>query len=207
MGTMLRTRNPNVAPTEQNLERPASSDLPRLVADSVEGDTGAFRQIVERHQGYAFALAFRIVWDEDDARDVVQEAFIRVWRHLPGYDPAVRFTTWLYTIVTRLAYDSLKRQKRQGGRMADAGNAPVPWDPPDPGVLEEEISNRDLAAMVRTIAGELPLKQRMVFVLRDLEERTIEEIGEILAMSVGSVRTNLCYARREIRRRLQKMNV
>lgn len=73
--------------------------------------------------------------------------------------------------------------------------------------LEEEITNRDLAATIKRIAGDLPVKQRLVFVLRDLEDRTLEEISGILGMSVGAVRSNLCYARRTIRERMRRYDI
>jgi RNA polymerase sigma-70 factor (ECF subfamily) len=196
----------NVTESQQHTPSSVPSGLHRLITRSAAGDPGAFREIVEQHQGYAFALAFRIVWDEEDARDIVQDAFIRVWRHLPEYDGRSRFTTWLYTIVTRLAYDRLKKEKRRSESSPARATQSEERDFPDPSALEEEIGNRDLAEKIRAIAGDLPLKQRMVFVLRDVEDRTIEEIGEMLAMSAGSVRTNLCYARQEIRRRMQRMN-
>jgi RNA polymerase sigma-70 factor (ECF subfamily) len=184
-------------------KRATPSDLQTLLRSSAEGNTDAFRAVVDSHQQYAFALAFRIVCDEENARDVVQEAFIRVWRHLPRYDARAKFTTWLYTIVTHLAVDRLRVEQRRSGeeRLDDAHEAA--GGPP----LEEEITNRDLAATIKRIAGDLPVKQRLVFVLRDLEDRTLEEIGGILGMSAGAVRTNLCYARRTIRERMRKYDI
>jgi RNA polymerase sigma-70 factor (ECF subfamily) len=184
-------------------ERAAPSDLQTLLRACAEGDTEAFRKVVESHQRYAFALAFRIVCDEENARDVVQEAFIRVWRHLPRYDARAKFTTWLYTIVTNLAVDRMRVERRRRREEGLETAREAAGDPP----LEEEIANRDLAATIKRIAGDLPVKQRLVFVLRDLEDRTPEEIGVILGMSVGTVRANLCYARRTIRERMRGYDI
>jgi RNA polymerase sigma-70 factor, ECF subfamily len=184
-------------------EKAASSDLQTLLRASAEGNTDAFRTVVDSHQQYAFALAFRIVCDAENARDVVQEAFIRVWRHLPRYDARVKFTTWLYTIVTHLAVDRLRLEQRRSGEETVDNDHAAASDP----ALEEEITNRDLAATIKRLSGDLPVKQRLVFVLRDLEDRTPEEIGGILGMSVGTVRANLCYARRTIRERMRRYDI
>ena len=84
-----------------------------IIERSRRGEREAFRVLVEHHQSYAFALAFRLVCDEDAAKDIVQESFIRVWKHLSEYRPTVKFTTWLYRIVVNLSYDRLKTDRRR----------------------------------------------------------------------------------------------
>lgn len=179
---------------------------PELLERCLEGDKQAFRQLVASCQQYAFALAFRIVWDEDEAKEIVQEAFIRVWRNLPSYDPAIKFTTWLYRIVVNLSYDSARKWSRRQGRS-------VPLEAADgqgaDGAPEEETAliNRDLAAKIRAFSEDLPPVQRMVFVLRDLQDLSISVTAEILSMSPAAVKTNLCYARRSIRKRMEQLEV
>ncbi len=73
-----------------------------IILQSINRDRLAFRKLVESHQSYAFKLAFRLLCHEEDARDVVQESFIRVWKHLPTFNPQNKFTTWLYGIATNL---------------------------------------------------------------------------------------------------------
>jgi RNA polymerase sigma-70 factor (ECF subfamily) len=173
----------------------------------MQGDLLAFRQLVELHQQYAFSLAFRIVCDEDDARDIVQETFIRVWSHLKDYVPEAKFTTWLYKIVVNLSYDRLKgegRRRRLFTVISKASDRDLQVGGPS---AEAALENRDLADKIRSIAKGLPLRQRMVFVLRDLQDLSVEEVAEVLEMSHESVKTNLCYARRHIRLRLQCMGV
>lgn len=173
------------------------ADDGQLIARCVQGDPGAFRELVERHQGYAFALAFRILCDEDDAREAVQESFVRVWKHAGVYDTRSRFTTWLYRIVTRLAQDRLKSNIRRSRVIT---RLPADQDVPamKPGA-DDEMTNRQLAQRITAIADGLPPAQRMVFVLRDLEDLSIGEIAERLGMSAGSVKANLCYARGRVR--------
>lgn len=166
-------------------------------------DTEAFREIVERHQGYAFALAFRILCENEEAKDVVQESFIRVWAHRADYRTEMKFTTWLYAIVVHLSVDLLRaRQRREriflraGESVECSGRA----EANDPAV---QAGNRDLAEQIRRIAENLPAKQRIVFTLRDLQDQTVEEVAAIAGISVGSVRSHLCSARAAIRMKLQ----
>jgi RNA polymerase sigma-70 factor (ECF subfamily) len=176
-----------------------------LIERSKHGESDAFRCLVERHQGYVFALAFRIVCDENVAKDVVQESFIRVWKHLQEYDPAIKFTTWLYRIVVNLSFDQLKMDKRRKRVIENeqdrderltVGNS----------VMEQSLINRDLADKIRAVAERLPLKQRQVFVLRDLNDLSVKETAEVLAMSSGSVKANLSYARQTIRKQMERLD-
>jgi len=175
------------------------ADAVELVARSREGDQGAFRELVERFQGYAFRLAFRLLADEDEARDVTQEAFIRVWRHLDRYEPRTRFSTWMYRIVTNLAYDRLRAGRRRK-RVVDAVTLDAQESrAPDSAALHE---NAELAGRIGELVDELPPKQRVVFVLRDLHGLTVQEVAEMLNTAPGTVKANLSYARQKLRERL-----
>lgn len=189
------------------IDNPPASELEQVIARSKQGDVRAFRQLVESHQRYAFSLAFRLVCNEDDARDIVQEAFIRVWRHIQEYAPEVKFTTWLYKIVVNLSYDRLKGERRRRRLFTLISRVSGADHVPDTQAADTSIVNRDLADKIRAIARRLPLRQRMVFVLRDLQDLTVDEVAEILTMSRESVKTNLFYARRHIRLRLNRMEV
>ena len=174
-----------------------------LVARSQRGDSVSFSRLVEMYQGYAFALAFRILWDEEDARDAVQESFLSVWKHLREFDSHCKFTTWLYSIVTNQAKDRLKSNMRRR-QVVTRG-----WGDTDETMsgepLDCAIANKELAERIRALAGDLPPAQRMVFVLRDLQDYSVAEVAEMLHASQGSVKANLCYARAHIRRTIEKM--
>ena len=165
-----------------------------------KADVNAFKELVRQYQPFAFALAMRLLADEDEASDVVQESFVRVWKHIDQYDPRKKFTTWLYTIVTNLSLDRLRAIRRNHrlffprDEYRDTDGVQVADD------IVEIQSNRELAAMIRSLTAELPVKQRLVFTLRDLQDLSVEEVAEITNMSIGSVKTNLHYARRRIRR-------
>ena len=176
-----------------------------IVAQCQAGDVNAFRRLVERYQQYAFAVAFRIVCEEDDAKDIVQEAFVRVWRNLRGFDPEKKFGTWLFKIVVNLAYDCLRMEKRKRRLFTPIAAGEELRATMDPGGLENVVSNKDLAEKIKALTAELSPKQRIVFVLRDLQDMTMEEISQHLGMSMSSVKANLCYARRNIRERLGRI--
>ena len=179
-----------------------ASHLPELIKRCLRDEVDAYRQLVEEHQKYVFSVAFRILHDEEDARDVAQETFIRVWKHLHTYDMQTRFTTWLYTIAVNLAYDLLKMNTRRRRWILRPVESQHTRGTPDE---EMDIVNRDLAAKIRELAGGLPPKQRLVFALRDLQDLSVEEVAQVLSMSTGAVKTNLCYARKFIRANMQRL--
>ena len=170
------------------------------IARSQRGDTAAFGRVVRTHYAYAYSLALRLVCDEAEAHDVAQESFLRVWQNLARFDPATRFTTWLYRIVTNLSLDAIRSRKRRG---AIAAVIPEGMDPPDRITPETLATSRDIGRIIEALAGDLPETQRLVFTLRDMQDLSIEEVCDITGLSSESVRSNLHYARRRLRERLE----
>ncbi|MCX6152502.1 MAG: RNA polymerase sigma factor [Ignavibacteriales bacterium] len=167
------------------------------------GDTMAFREIVKKYQKYAFILTFKILLNEDDAKDVVQETFIRIWKHISVYNSQIKFTTWIYKIVTNLCYDKLRSDKRKEKIMdnkLEVENLLVAVKDSNELIME----NKQLAGIIENLAEELSQKQRMVFILRDLQDLSIKEVSSILDMPKSSVKTNLIFARKNIKEKLEK---
>ena len=164
-----------------------------------KGNLTSFELLVREHQSYAYSLAMRFLADADEASDVVQDSFIRVWKHLSQYDPNRNFRTWLYVIVTNLCLDRLRMIKRNRSlffsneRDMDIEEVSNGHDG------ENAQSNEELASIVKNLSRHLSMKQQLVFTLRDLQDLTMEEVVEITGMSMGSVKTNLHYARKSIR--------
>jgi RNA polymerase sigma-70 factor (ECF subfamily) len=179
------------------------TDTYDILLRSKNGDSEAFRSLVEYYQSYAFSLAFRLLCNEEDARDAVQESFIRIWKHLPEYDLQKKFTTWMYKIVTRICYDRLKAHRRQkiGVFLDRSGNIQLP----DGKSLEKELDNRESAQIIKNLAETLTPKQRMVFILRDLQDLEMKEVSRICNMPIHSVKSNLCHARRNIRIKMENL--
>lgn len=178
-----------------------------MIWRSREGDLSAFQQLVEHYQHYAYILAFRLLGDDEDAKDAVQEAFIRVWKHIKNFNLSSKFTTWFYRIVTNLCLDRIKAQKRKN-RVFSQGIGQdqllVPTNKKNP---EENCINKYLAGTIIRLSEALTPKQHIVFVLRDLQDLDTKEVARISGMSVNSVKSNLFYARRNIRERLRQPDV
>ncbi len=175
-----------------------------MIEQCLAGDTGAFGHLVRRYQSYTFALAFRLLCNEQEARDVTQESFIKAWTHLAQFDPNRSFTTWLYAIVSHQALDHLRSRKRRFALFPrDAAEADLS-DLQDERALGETVSNADLAAIIRRLTERLSPTQRLVFSLRDLHDLSIGEVLEITGLTEGSVKTNLHYARKQIRAMLER---
>jgi RNA polymerase sigma-70 factor (ECF subfamily) len=175
---------------------------------SRQGNQQVFRKLVETYQGYAFSLAVRYLGNEEDARDVVQDTFIRIWKRLSTFDFRCKFTTWMYRIVINLCHDrnkALNRQKKfldfnSLGDFPDLFSAAIaPID------LENESIRKELGTIIAALAGELPPRQRSIFVLRDLQDLSVAEVSQILRISKNSVKSNLSHARQKIRKRLEQI--
>jgi len=174
-------------------------NLPELVQKSLDGDVSAFGSLMDSQKQYAYAVAYRLLHDEENSKDVVQEAFIRVWNNLRKYRKEIKFTTWLYKIVVNLCYDKIKMNSRQRNIFGYTGNIFGNNDVADSRDFHSDVEKSDLCDHVISESKNLPPKEYLVFHLRDVLDFSIEEIAEMVGMSTGSVKTNLCYARRRIR--------
>ena len=177
------------------------TELTHLIAAASRKDEAAFRQLVEHYQSSVYALSFRLLCDEDDAKDATQETFIRLWLNLEKYDVDYSFLTWLYTIATRLCLDKIRSEKRFRKESADdtllthfvsSENA------------DQEVTNAELAAIISTFTAELTPKQRVVFTLRCLEELELDEVARISGQTLAQIKSNLFLARKTIREKLKK---
>lgn len=178
-------------------------ELLKLIREAQKGDLNAFETVLKNYQYYAYTVAFRVLTNDDDAKDVVQECFIRIWKNLGGYNAKVKFTTWMYKIVINLCYDKLRRRKTEYERNEVLDEQFIGSDD-NP---EQLLANKEQAEIIKHISDGLPEKQRMVFVLRDLEELTTDEVSQIMEMSVESVKANLSIARKTIRAKLIKWRI
>lgn len=166
-----------------------------LVEKARFGDERAFERLVGKYQERTIHIARNFVLDEESARDVAQEAFLRVYRCLDRYDPKFRFYTWFYRLVVHLAIDHVRRHRRPVQALTDRiAEGCGRLDSPGRGVENSELRQR-----VAGILEEVPLKYRMLIVLRDVEGFTSKEISEIAGWNHATVRWRLHRARKLFR--------
>ncbi|MEZ6019470.1 MAG: sigma-70 family RNA polymerase sigma factor [Planctomycetota bacterium] len=160
------------------------------------GDPQAFGELVERHQSRVWRVARGLVGSDEDAQDIAQEAFLRVYRGLEGFDPQFAFSTWLYRIVTNLCIDHLRKKRRHTSLSAgadDLDDGPLMTDLPDP---REEgpadgLMALETAGEVRTVLEGLAPHFRTALVLRELEGLSCKEIADIVGVTHVTVRWRL----------------
>jgi RNA polymerase sigma-70 factor (ECF subfamily) len=174
---------------------------PELVRDARSGDRQAFEALVRRYSERAFRAAFQVLREASQSEEVVQEAFIKAYRGLRGFESRSSFYTWLYRIVVNLALDRRRRESR----------APhVEWDDAvlsevEPRAIQAEAVDPELSsqrAQIREIVvrgiQQLPDGQREVLLLREVDGLSYEEIAEGMGISKGTVMSRLHYARKKM---------
>lgn len=175
-----------------------------LVAQAMNGDTDSFNQLVLRWERPIFALAYRTLGREDDARDVCQETFLRAYRALPGFKGEAKFSSWVYRIAVNLCRDWIRKQRRtpvmqvpEGVKLAELAAERGPVESIETLVARRQLSNRVAAAM-RT----LPEEQRTVIVLKEFHGLTFQEIAEMQGCPLSTVKTRLYQGLNVLRRQL-----
>ena len=179
----------------------AAPETSVLIGAYLEGDSRAFDHLFGRYAGRLVNFVNRIIGDRDRAEDLVQEAFFRVYRHLPRFDRSRQFSTWVYTIASNLAKNELRNRRRSPlllTRMEEAGGdenrAPLQFEDfssrPD-----EMYRQRYLADAVDRSVATLSDRHREVFVMRELEGRSYEEIAQLTGANLGTVKSRLNRAR------------
>lgn len=184
-------------------ERPPREecDDAEIVRQHLAGDPQAFGVLVDRYQTRLLNFVHRTIGDRERAEDLVQEAFIRVFRHLHRFDQTKKFSTWAYTIASNLAKNELRNRSRnplvlfQAMRDAsDADHRPLQFEDPGPRP-DDEFRRRYLRESVDACVAQLPAHHREVFVLREIEGRSYQEIAEITRCNLGTVKSRLNRAR------------
>jgi len=176
---------------------------PELIENCRNGNLQSFRKLIGISSPYAFSVAFRMLGDEDLAKDVVQETMVTIWSKLGKIRSAGSFKTWLYRIVVNKCYDQLRRMKKMPEERADDKTWALISNRISDG-SDSSLENSETAMIISLMTEKLSPKQKSVFILSDLEEMTPEEISEITGMSRRNIKANLHYARKNIGEMLEK---
>ncbi len=176
----------------------------KLVDDARSGDPAAFRALVEHYQRRVYAVALGVLHDPDEARDVSQEAFIRVYRNLDSFQGDAQFFTWLYRIVMNLAIDHLR--KRRGDRI-EFDDTLAPSEAADPGGIVPRrlgfdpgraLLDKELRAQLLEALKKLSAPHRAVLIMREVEGLSYQEMADDLKCSIGTVMSRLFHARKKM---------
>jgi RNA polymerase sigma-70 factor (ECF subfamily) len=185
---------------------PAEQDDMQLVAASKKGDQDAFARLVQRYQRSVFNLAYRMLQHYEEASETTQDTFLAAWQGLPSFRGDARFPTWLYRIAYNCSLKSLEQRKRNTALQA-ALQAEQILERADSGELADaQLEARDRQAFIQEHLAKLPAKYRIVLILRHLQDKTYEEMAEILTMPVGTIKTHLFRARNLLKERLQSLD-
>jgi len=199
------------APLDETYEDRSLDDLSdeELVTAHLNGRPGAFQELFDRYRDRLIHFVIRKTGDPDRAQDLVQEAFIRVTRHLHRFDTTKKFSTWVYTIASNLSKNELRNRSRSPlvlfQRLTsnwDEDHRPLQFE--DSSTQPDDLYNkRYIKKIVEETVEELPEHHRLVFRLRELEGKSYEEIAEITGVNLGTVKSRLHRARNSFAQKIE----
>ena len=171
-----------------------------IVARARNGDSAAFELLVERYQNQVYRLALRMCGNTHDAEEVAQEAFVAAWKGLPRFRGESKFSTWLYQLTSHAAVDYLRREKRHRG-LDDIDEQ---TDLAAEGSPHEAAENAELAGQLQAALQSLTPEHRQIFLLRQLQQLSYEEIAQTLGLEAGTVKSRLNRARKQLQQKLSE---
>jgi RNA polymerase sigma-70 factor (ECF subfamily) len=180
-----------------------------LVARSIGGDADSFNELVVRWERPIYALAYRTIGREDDARDVCQETFLRAFRALPGFRGQAKFSSWLYRIALNLCRDWIRRERRtpvvQPPEDVDLMAMAAAAEPSES--IEDLVARKDLSRAVERAMTRLPEEQRTAIVMKEYHGLTFQEIADLMGCPLSTVKTRLYQGLSVLRRELAAESV
>jgi RNA polymerase sigma-70 factor (ECF subfamily) len=177
-----------------------------LVALSIGGDADSFNQLVLRWERPIFALAYRVIGREEEARDVVQETFLRAFRGIGNFRGQAKFSSWVYRIALNLCRDWIRRERRapilptpEGVDVIELAAEQGPVES-----IEDLVARNDISKVVADLMTRLPEEQRTAIVLKEYHGMTFQEIADLQGVPLSTVKTRLYQGLNVLRRHLQQ---
>ena len=215
IGVVDRSNRPYVAPARLNITEKGPSALrmtwtdEELVARSIGGDTNSFNELIKRWERPIYALAYRQIGREEDARDVCQETFLRAYRALNGFRGQAKFSSWLYRIALNLCRDWLRRERRTPvvtvSEDVDLIELASKLEPSES--IEDRVARHDLSRAVERAMAVLPEEQRTAILLKEYHGLTFQEIADMQDCPLSTVKTRLYQGLSVLRRQLERSGV
>lgn len=175
----------------------------QLIEECKGGNFNNFRKLVELSSPFAYSVAFRMLGDEDEAKDVVQETMVTIWQKLKKIKTAEVYKTWMYRIVVNKCYDEMRKRKRNPEFVTDEQT----WQLISNRISESPstaLENNETSKIIRMLTEKLSIKQKAVFVLSEIEGMSNDEISGITGISKSAVKANLYHARKSISEKIEK---
>ena len=186
-----------------------------LVTFARSGSEKAYRELLDRYQRPVFSLVYRMVRDREQAEDLAQETFVKVFNHLENYNPKYKFSSWIFKIASNLAIDTLRKKTPEtvsldGSRYAqtneeiESTRISIASSDENP---EQLLESKELGQEIESAIGQLRAEYRTAILLRHVEGRPYEEIAEIMEIPLGTVKTYIHRARTELRDLLAHLRI
>lgn len=195
------------------MSKPASgSEDHELIRRFKDGDDSAFDRLVEKYTGRAYQIAYGVLGSKEDAEEVAQDVFTRIYRALPKFRGDSQFTTWMYRIAMNLARNKYRWNKSRGSNRKISIDAPLSGDEDDNRTfeIEEDRPTPDRTADLNEFEKrameelhKLPELYREALVMRNVDEMSYDRIASILGCKLGTIKSRIARAREELRRRLE----
>ncbi len=182
------------------------NDKAELIEKAISGDIAAYQEFIRLYSNRVHAIAYQMVGNSIDAQDIAQEVFVKLYRSLHTYKPRFNFTTWLYRLTVNRSIDFLRKHTRQKNvSLENFSDESLLKDmAPSP---DRSLELNEMKGAIQQISEGLTWKQRKVFVLRDLQGFSTEEVAQILKCRVSTVRVHLSKARKHIKNALLKQEL
>ena len=179
-----------------------------VVRGARQGDPACFEKVVSLYEGLVFNFAYRMTWNREDAREMCQEVFLRLFRNFHKYQHTKKFGPWFMKLAVNACINESKKRRRAREAAPQSGEGEAPLEQPSalPGA-EEVLGSRERQAKVRTAIEELGEPYRTVVVLRYLKALSYQEIAAILDLPEGTVKTRLFRAREALRESLERVGI
>ncbi|MFK7931043.1 MAG: sigma-70 family RNA polymerase sigma factor [Myxococcota bacterium] len=193
-----------MSPTSKAESREADIEMVMAVR---EGDTTAYRGLVEKYQTRVYQMVYGMLRNQEDARDTTQDAFVKAYDNLHRFRLEASFYTWIYRIAMNLSIDHLRKKKRRGTTEFDETVASRDGT----GAIDEQhhqdspsksLERKQLYARIMDAMQELPEDQRQVILLRELEGLSYKEISDVMEVPEGTIMSRLYYARKKLQKLL-----
>lgn len=168
------------------------------------GDLQSFREVVEKTSPFVFSIAFRMLGDEENSRDVVQDTMVTIWEKIGKIKTPESFKIWVYRITVNKCFDLIRKRKQKPELRFDDQAWNLISDRMAGESSGSELENREIGMMIDLLTAKLSPKQKMVFILSEIEQLSYDEISLITGMQKPSIKANLHYARKNLETMIRK---